>query len=169
MKKFTEILTWLIPTLLILVIILVLTGCAPVQPYNGRQASGGLIGGIAGGLICSDVGKGRGNTAAVALCAVAGAMIGQEIGRYMDEADRRNTGAALEGARTGQSYKWTNPDTNTSYDVKPTKTYPLQSTGQPCREFHVHQAHIGGRTQQIWGYACRQADGTWRLVDSKPL
>ena len=88
--------------------------------------------------------------------------IGGSIGRTMDETDRRNTVAALENVRTGVPSSWVNPDTGYEYVVTPTQTYEAE-TG-PCREYTL-DAEIGGKTEQIYGTACRQADGSWVVVD----
>jgi surface antigen len=41
---------------------------------------------------------------------------------------------------------------------------PVGSTGRPeCREFQ-QTITINGKTEKAYGTACRQADGTWRIV-----
>ncbi|MCW8926260.1 MAG: RT0821/Lpp0805 family surface protein, partial [Xanthomonadales bacterium] len=84
------------------------------------------------------------------------------IGRSMDETDRMRTSAALESVRTGVPSSWQNPDTGYEYVVTPTETYDAE-TG-PCREYTL-DATIGGKTEQVYGTACRQADGSWLIVD----
>jgi surface antigen len=44
----------------------------------------------------------------------------------------------------------------------PTRTY--ESAEGPCREYSL-DAEIGGKTEQVYGTACRQPDGSWRIVD----
>jgi surface antigen len=74
---------------------------------------------------------------------------------------------ALETAPVGRSVTWKNPDSGNVYTVKPTKTYysssPSSSSEQPCREY-ITNAVIGGKSQQIYGKACRQADGSWKVA-----
>ena len=36
-------------------------------------------------------------------------------------------------------------------------------TGNYCREFQ-NEVIINGRAEQAYGTACRQSDGTWRIV-----
>jgi surface antigen len=67
----------------------------------------------------------------------------------------------FEYNRTNQPSSWTNPDTGNSYTVTPTQTY--ESQGTPCREFTMN-SQIGGKTEQVYGTACRQADGSWKIV-----
>jgi surface antigen len=127
-----------------------------------KQDQGVIIGAIAGGILGHQVGGGRGNVLATIIGSAAGAAIGGSIGRTMDETDRRNTVAALENVRTGVPSSWVNPDTGYEYVVTPTQTYEAE-TG-PCREYTL-DAEIGGKTEQIYGTACRQADGSWVVVD----
>jgi len=127
-----------------------------------KQDQGVLIGAIAGGILGHQVGGGSGQVLATMVGTVAGAMIGGSIGKQMDETDRLNTAAALENVRTGVPSAWVNPDTGYEYVVTPTSTYD-SGTG-PCREYTL-DATIGGKTEQIYGTACRQPDGSWKVVE----
>ena len=138
---------------------LALFGCSTAP---SKQDQGMLIGAIAGGILGHQVGGGSGQVLATMIGTVAGAAIGGSVGRTMDETDRINTAAALENVRTGVSSSWVNPDTGYQYAVTPTKTYD-SGTG-PCREYTM-DATIGGKTEQVYGTACRQADGSWKIVD----
>ena len=40
-----------------------------------------------------------------------------------------------------------------------------KSAGGPCREFQ-ESVIIDGKTQRAYGTACRQPDGTWKIVNS---
>lgn len=139
-------------------LLLTLSGCAT----GPKQDTGMVIGGIIGGVLGSQVGSGRGRTTATVIGALAGSAIGSSIGRSMDELDRMKMSATLETTRTGVATTWTNPDTGYDYRMEPTRTY--ESAEGPCREY-VLDAEIGGRTEQIYGTACRQADGSWRVID----
>ena len=54
----------------------------------------------------------------------------------------------------------TNPETGNRGTIEPTRTY---QSGQTCREYQ-HTVYVGGRAEQARGNACRQPDGTWRIV-----
>ena len=95
------------------------------------------------------------------LGAVVGASIGSTIGKYMDEQDRMRTVDILETRRTNTSTTWVNPDTNNTYTVTPTRTFAVAEG--PCREFTL-DAQIGGKSEEIYGTACRQADGSWKVI-----
>ena len=125
-----------------------------------KQDQGVIIGAIAGGLLGNQVGGGSGRVLATIVGTVAGAAIGGSVGRGMDETDRMNTSIALENVRTGVPSTWSNPDTGYEYVVTPTNTY--ESETGPCREYTM-DATIGGETEQIYGIACRQADGSWQI------
>ena len=134
------------------------TGCETTS--HGQQ--GQVIGAVVGGVVGAQVGDGHGRTAAIILGSLAGSMIGQHIGESMDETDRMLAARTLNDYRTGESRSWVNPDTGYEYVVTPTNTYDA-GTG-PCREYTL-DATIGGKTEQIYGTACRQADGSWLVVD----
>jgi surface antigen len=140
--------------------LLAISGCS--NTYQGRNEQAGLvIGGVLGGLLGNQVkGHGPGRTAAVIVGTLAGAYIGGSIGRSMDETDRLRTAAALEGVRTGVPSSWRNPDTGNAYTVTPTRTY--ETSAGPCREYTI-DASIAGKMEKVYGTACRQADGTWRI------
>jgi len=127
-----------------------------------KEEQGMIIGAIAGGILGHQVGGGSGQVLATMVGTVAGAAIGGSIGRTMDETDRINASATLENVRTGVSSGWVNPDTGYEYVMTPTNTYD-SGTG-PCREYTL-DATIGGKTEQIYGTACRQPDGSWKVVD----
>ncbi|WP_018880032.1 RT0821/Lpp0805 family surface protein [Thioalkalivibrio sp. ALE9] len=135
-----------------------LGGCAT---YQGSQEQAGMvIGGVLGGVLGSQVGSGRGRTAAIIAGTLAGAAIGGSVGQSMDEVDRLKTAQTLESVRTGVPSRWVNPDSGNQYTVVPTRTY--ETTAGPCREYTI-DAVIGGQTEQVYGTACRQADGSWRV------
>ena len=130
---------------------------APTKEDQGIQ-----IGAIAGGILGNQVGGGTGRVLATMVGTVAGAAIGGSIGRGMDETDRLNAAMTLENVRTGVSSTWVNPDTGYQYQMTPTNTYD-SGTG-PCREYTL-DATIGGNTEQVYGMACRQADGSWKIMN----
>lgn len=137
-----------------------ISGCA--TQTGPKENAGMIVGGLLGGVLGHQVGAGRGQTAATALGTLIGASIGGSVGRSMDEVDRMKVGATLETTRTGVTSRWENPDTGHEYAVTPTKTY--ETTEGPCREYTM-DAVIGGKTEQVYGTACRQPDGSWKIVE----
>jgi surface antigen len=135
---------------------LAVSGCASDRP---NEQAGMVIGGALGGLLGNQVGGGSGRTAAIIVGTLAGATIGGAVGRSMDDTDRLKTAYSLENVRTGVPSSWRNPDSGNQYTVVPTRTYDTQVG--PCREYTI-DAVIGGRTEKVYGTACRQPDGSWR-------
>lgn len=133
-----------------------LAGCSQVT----NQDVGTVGGGVVGGLLGSQFGSGTGKVAAAAGGALVGAFIGGRIGQYMDRQDRMEMQRALETAPTGKPVNWTNPDNGNKYSVQSNRTYYVNE--QPCREYVTH-AVIAGKNQQVYGKACRQADGSWKV------
>jgi surface antigen len=134
---------------------------APVVLWN-REVWGSVIGGAAGGLLGSAVGRGAGNTAAIIGGTVLGTLVGGSVGHSMDDLDRLRVAQALENVPSRQALAWQNPDTENRYEVEPLGTFKGQD-GRYCREFQA-KALIAGESQQIYGTACRQPDGSWEIV-----
>lgn len=148
-------------TALVVIAVLVFTGCAEVQ-QNPKTAIGGFGGATVGGLIAAAAGGGG---AAIAAGVIGGALIGGFAGNMLDQRDKRlaaeSAQRALETAPSGQPVAWTNPDTGHSGTVTPTRTY--QSGGTYCREYQ-HTVTIDGKQERGYGTACRQPDGSWKIV-----
>ncbi len=126
-----------------------------------HEQAGMVIGGVLGGLLGAQVDRDHGpRTAAIIAGTMLGAAIGGSVGEHMDEVDRLRAGQTLETVRTGVSSTWKNPDTDIDYRFTPTRTF--ETTEGPCREYTM-QAEIGGRTQEVFGTACRQPDGSWKV------
>lgn len=138
--------------------LMALTACIPVT----NEGVGMVAGGVAGGLLGSQVGSGSGQVAAAATGAFIGAVLGGKIGQYMDKQDQLEVQRALENSPTGKPVSWKNPDSGNRYRVTPTRTYYRHD--QPCREYTTY-ANIGGKQEQIYGKACRKADGSWQVTN----
>jgi surface antigen len=95
-----------------------------------------------------------------------GAFLGNQIGQSLDKADtmyaNRAANQAFETAPSGTSTAWRNPDSGNSGTVVPKPAYQA-SNGEYCREF-TQTVSVGGRAQEAYGTACRQPDGSWRIV-----
>jgi surface antigen len=136
-------------------------------PLGGTKQTIGTLGGAgAGAFIGSQIGHGTGNLAATAIGGLLGAFIGSEVGKSLDRADQqymqRTTQTSLENGNIGQAMPWKNPESGHSGTVTPVKTYQT-SSGEYCREFQ-QTVTVGGQSQQAYGTACRQPDGTWKIV-----
>ena len=129
-----------------------------------NQDVGTLSGAALGGLVGSQFGKGGGQALAIGAGIFAGALIGGAIGKNMDETDKLKMNHALEANAVGQPAYWTNTKTNSTYTVVPEKNVTVDSNPY-CREYRT-TAIIAGKKQQMYGTACRQPDGTWKMMSS---
>lgn len=147
---------------------LTLAGCAGDDGPSGGEVAGAAGGAVVGGVVGSQIGSGTGRLIATGAGAALGALVGQQIGKALSEEDEERmtatTGDALENNRTGETSTWNNPDTGHRGEVTPTETY-RRDDGQPCREFR-QTVYIDGEPEQAYGTACRQPDGTWKIVQS---
>ncbi len=154
------------PGALLLVVLFGVGACAEAQ-QNPKGAVGAVIGGVGGGLLGSTVGGGKGRLALTAIGTLAGALLGHQVGKSMDDVDRlksrQATQQALETLPSGTAATWRSPDSGNSGQITPQRTY-VDPQGQNCREFQ-HIVTIGGNTETVVGRACRQSDGTWRVVE----
>jgi surface antigen len=146
-----------------LLAVFVLAGCATMGP---KEQAGTAVGGVGGALIGSQFGGGTGRLVGVAVGTLAGALIGREIGRSLDADDRRimqeTAQRSLEHNRTDHVSTWRNPDSGHSGTITPKRTYQV-ADGRYCREYQ-QTVIIEGRKEQAYGRACRQPDGSWKIV-----
>lgn len=126
-----------------------------------REAVGAVLGGIAGGAIGSEVGKGENRQIAIVLGTIAGAVIGAQIGRDMDETDRACIGHALELADDKRRVTWKGADGRTTYWLTPVRGF--EQDGAHCREFDL-RVTSGERKETRRGKACPAGNGDWRIV-----
>lgn len=133
-------------------------GCA-----NSEQTGTvlGALGGAAAGYALGD-----GEWWAVGAGALVGGLVGNRVGNYLDERDRQtaysNANYALNNNADGQTAKWSNPQNNTGGYTTPTETY--QTASGTCRTYQTGVT-ANGQSESGTGKACRQPDGTWKLVN----
>jgi surface antigen len=156
-----------LPVALMLVAALGLGACS-TRSAGDKQVGGTVLGAVAGGLAGSAFGRGEGRLIMTGLGTLVGAFIGSEVGQSLDNADRmaaaRTAQQTFEHGRTGQTATWSNPDSGNSGTVTPTRTYQA-ADGSYCREYQ-QTVSVGGKTQEAYGRACRQPDGSWKIVNS---
>ncbi len=145
-------------TAVLLITSLFLGACQEVR----NEDVGTVVGGALGGLLGAQVGDGSGQIAAAVAGALVGAYLGGRIGKSMDEVDRVKANRALEVNRSGRTFSWNNPDIGNRYAVTPTRTY-RPNDDSPCRDYTT-DAWIDGQREVVEGTACRQPDGTWRVI-----
>jgi surface antigen len=142
---------------------LVLAGCA--ADSGAKQNVGTVAGAIGGAALGSQFGRGTGNVAAIAAGTLLGAFLGSEVGKSLDAADRAAADRAQSrayAAPVGERITWNNPNSGNSGTIVPTRE-GTSSSGAYCREFQ-NTIIVGGKTEQAYGTACRQPDGSWKVV-----
>ncbi len=143
--------------------IILLGAVAACQNVGQKTQIGAAGGAAAGGLLAAVAG---GGAAGIAAGVILGGLAGGALGNYLDQRDQelaaQNWQQGLESGQTGQQSQWVNPDTGHSGTVEPTRTYQT-SSGQNCRDFQ-QTVTVNGKTETATGTACRQADGTWKIV-----
>ena len=124
---------------------------------------GTLIGAAAGGLVGSHIRKGDGKLAATALGTLLGAVIGSQVSGNIARPDEICFNQTFEHAPDRETITWNNTRQGAEYQVTPTKTVRTRS-GEYCREYQA-KASVGGRITDTYGTACRQPDGSWKLIN----
>jgi surface antigen len=139
-----------------------LTGCQTVSE-SPKTAIGGLGGAATGGLIAAAAGGGG---AGIAAGVIGGALLGGLVGNLLDQRDRelqaKAASQALENTPSGKPVAWQNPDNGHAGTITPTRTYQT-AQGAYCREYQ-QTVTIDGKKENSYGTACRQPDGSWKIV-----
>lgn len=141
-------------------------GAGPGQ-FGANKTTGGTVLGAVGGAVAGQaIGGGRGRIIATAAGTLLGAYIGHEIGASLDRADLAYAQQAEQRAHSapiGQTITWNNPQSGNSGSYVATRD-GTNSSGQFCREYQSTVV-VGGRSEVAYGTACRQPDGSWRIVN----
>jgi surface antigen len=149
------------PIIAMFLLPLLLAACGP----SNKQGTGTIVGAVAGGAAGAAIGGPKNRIPGLAIGALAGGIIGNQIGKSLDEEDRRIAAAAeyqaLEYGQAGAPTPWDNPQTQHRGQIVPGK--PYQQGSQFCRPY-THTIYIGGEPQTARGTACRQPDGSWETV-----
>jgi len=154
-----------------------LTACTQPNgaPNSGVMNGGGInkqdigtgVGAIGGALLGSTIGKGGGKIAGTIAGGLLGGLVGNQIGKSLDNADmaayNQASQRALETGQPGQSLPWRNPESGHSGTITPSNYYQ-NASGQYCREY-TQTIVVGGQSQEGYGKACRQPDGTWKIAE----
>jgi len=160
MKQFTQITA-------ALVVVFALAACESGRDGPGTKETIGTLGGAAiGGLLGSQIGGGSGRLAATAVGALLGAYAGNSLGKSLDRADKAHAAQAQQQAYNApmqQPVAWNNPKSGNSGSITPVREGQNTVTGEYCREYET-KINVGGKSETAHGTACRQADGTWRII-----
>ncbi len=143
-----------------------LSGCQTLNNLElNKENLGAASGAVGGGVLGAKVGDGCGQLWATGVGVLVGGLIGSEIGRSLDRADLNylnNANTRAHSAPLGETISWNNPQSGNYGTVTPTRD-GQSSDGSYCREYQ-QTIYVGGRQETAVGTACKQADGTWRIV-----
>lgn len=131
-----------------------------------KTTAGTILGAVGGGLLGSQIGGGKGTLIAVGAGTLLGAFIGKSVGESLDRADVNYANRAQAQAHTapiGQQITWSNPESGHSGTVTPRRE-GTDTSGNYCREYQ-QTVTVGGKTEEAYGTACRQPDGSWKVVN----
>lgn len=156
-------------------------GPAPGQGYDrydgcaDNQAFGTVAGAVTGGVVGSQFGGGSDDRAMAAIGgAILGGIAGNAIAR--NNCDNRRADAyyynrsysdAFDSRSYGRPYEWRNPHSGRYGRVTPIRSVDGYSYGYrgECQEFE-QIVYVDGRPFVETGIACRDRDGSWRIVRS---
>jgi surface antigen len=147
---------------------LMLGACAPDGSIGGmsqNEALGAGLGAVAGGFLGGQFGGGSGKTALAVAGALAGAWAGKSIATRLSAQDRGYYDSAAvqaQSAPVGKTITWYNPNSGAQGTITPTRV-GQSGEGEYCREYQ-QTITVGGRTERAYGTACKQPDGSWRIV-----
>ncbi|WP_374378676.1 RT0821/Lpp0805 family surface protein [Dongia sp.] len=151
--------------LLVGAVALPLAACSANSYGGGKQNTGTVLGALGGAAAGAAIGGKDNWWWAAGLGALAGGVVGNQVGAYLDRQDQQrsyqNANYALNKVPDGQSAKWSNPQNQTSGYTKPIET-TTNAQGQTCRQFQTGVT-AQGQSSTGTGVACRQPDGTWKI------
>ena len=143
-----------------------LGACAQGGASVSNESLGNIGGAVAGGLLGSQFGGGSGKIFTSVGGALLGAWAGGQIVRNLSQADQGYYSQAASqaySAPTGQTVTWMNPQSGAQGTITPVRTGTNNATGEVCREYQ-QTITVGGKTERAYGTACRQADGSWKII-----
>lgn len=142
-----------------------LAGCNTLDSVGTKQGVGGIGGAVLGGLAGSQIGSGSGQLWATGAGVLLGGLLGSEIGSSLDNADKayaQQANTRALSAPVGENISWNNPQSGNYGSITPTRD-GYSSGGRYCREYQ-QTIVVGGKSQNGYGTACQQPDGSWEVV-----
>lgn len=143
-----------------------LTACSSDNSMFSKQNVGTVIGGVGGAVAGAQFGKGKGQLLGVAAGTMIGGLIGNEIGASLDRADKAYVMQASKQAQSapiGETVTWNNPESGNRGSITPVRD-GRDTSGNYCREYQT-TIIVGGEAQNAYGTACRQQDGSWKVIN----
>jgi surface antigen len=132
-----------------------------------KQQVGTIAGAAAGAAAGKAIGgSGSSGTIGLIVGALAGGYLGNQVGKWLDNKDREKinetTTKAAAAGKNGEVFYWANPDSGNRGSVAANETFA--SGSQTCRAVTQTVTTANGQSASGNGTVCKQADGTWRVV-----
>jgi len=124
------------------------------------EAVGAVLGGVVGGAVGARVGNRDTRPIAILVSTAIGAIVGAQIARKIEDADRACIAHSLELSRDYRSVSWTNPNTGARYLLTPRDGYVRN--GRTCRNFELG-IELDGGNRISSGSACQTPEGSWQI------
>ncbi|MDH3701466.1 MAG: RT0821/Lpp0805 family surface protein [Alphaproteobacteria bacterium] len=145
--------------------LVVLIGVAGCENYaNREQAAGAAV----GQLLELKIGDHKQPILPTASGSLLGAYRGSEVGKSLDDSDRRHAEDAakksLATAPAKNTTGWRNPNTGHTGTFTPTNSYRSDDRLR-CRDYK-QSITAEGRSKDAYGTACQTADGSWRMLQT---
>lgn len=135
------------------------------QQRQGNTAGGAIVGALAGGLLGNAISRGPQRGAGTAVGAIFGGLLGASIGNNLNCEQRSYAIDAnyrgFEAGRPHARYDWRDPR-GEAYGYVQVGDY-YQDRGLRCTTY-TQEIWVHGRPETARGRACRQPDGTWRMI-----
>ena len=142
-----------------------LTACSEGPGFTGADLGTGL-GAVGGAVIGSQIGGGSARTVFSVVGALAGAWAGNKVAKGMTAEDNKyyeTAASRAAAAPVGQQITWNNPSSGNQGTIVPVRE-GRDNTGSACREYQ-QTVTVGGKTERAYGTACKQADGSWKIIN----
>jgi surface antigen len=135
----------------------------PEAPPVGSGTTVGTFGSAAAEGSAGSTQPGAGIATTPIAATLAGSYFGDHLGSRFDDNARQAAAAAEQQALAANvPADWRDPQSDTSGRVRPLRSF-VDAAGRTCREYS-QTVSIAGQRRGDTGIACRQSDGSWRLV-----
>lgn len=152
-------------TVSLVAVVLWATGCAG----KSKQEIGGTVGTVAGAVVGSMLGDGAGRGVReliVAAGAIGGYLVGQQMGKYLDDQDRAKMAVAAQQAlETNEIQSWSSKESGNTGWAEIVAATRDPRTGQKCRTVRNTLVLPDGREVEDDFQACRNGE-VWERVEA---
>lgn len=141
------------------------SSCLIISCSTNTQNQNTAVGAVGGAAVGGGVAAlAHASGGVIAGAAVVGALVGGLIGHSADSADKSHMNSSMNHTPTNKASYWKNKKTGVTYKVVPTSNVMSYNGNNTCRTYTATTTMMDGKTEQVNGTACRQANGTWQAI-----